>query len=96
MTAVGNSICPWYFRYTYSSKGYCIPIMFGQMTRSVMINMINHNGGGVERDQISDIIPPKKSNIRYQTPKKIKYQISDPKKNQISDITHLQKSDIWL
>ena len=41
---------------------------------------------GVERDQISDIRPPKKSNIRYLTPKKIKYQISHPLKNQISDI----------
>ena len=50
----------------------------------------------MERDQILDIRPPKKSNIRYQTPQKknqisditpiekIKYQISDNKKNQIS------------
>ena len=43
-------------------------------------------GGGVERNQISDIRPHKKSNMRYQT----------PKKNQISDITRSQKSDIWL
>ena len=43
-------------------------------------------GGGLECDQISDIRPPKKSNIRYQTPKKIKYQI----------ISCSQKSDIWL
>ena len=27
-------------------------------------------GGGLECDQISDIRPPKKSNIRYQTPPK--------------------------
>ena len=41
----------------------------------------------MERDQISDIRPPKNSNISYQTP--LKNQISDitPRKNQISDIT---------
>ena len=33
-------------------------------------------GGGVERNQISDIRPPTK--IKYQTPLKIKYQIFDP------------------
>ena len=47
--------------------------------------------GGMERDQISDIRPPKKSNIRYQTPKEIKYQISHIRKNQISGF---KKSDI--
>ena len=36
------------------------------------------NIGGMERNQISDIIDPLKSNIRYQTPPppQIKYQIS--------------------
>ena len=58
-------------------------------------------GGGMERDQISDIRPPKNQisdithsqklsiwlkKIRYQTPKKINYQISHPLKNKISDI----------
>ena len=41
---------------------------------------------GMERDQISDIRPRKKSNIRY--------QISDQTKNQLSDITPPKKSDI--
>ena len=59
-------------------------------------------GGGMERDQISDIRspnnqisyirPPKKSDITrsqksdIRSPKKINYQISHPLKNQISDI----------
>ena len=52
--------------------------------------------GVVERDQISDIRPPKKSNIRYHAFAKIRYlalknQISDPKKNQLSDITPPKK-----
>ena len=53
-------------------------------------------GGGVERDQISDIRPPKN---KYQTPKKsnIRYYVfaknqrSDPQKNQLSDITSPKK-----
>ena len=53
-------------------------------------------GGGVERDQIWDIRPRKKSNIRYHTAYKIKYQISDPKKNQISDISRLLQNQISL
>ena len=69
-------------------------------------------GGGVlERHQISYIRPPKKSNIRYQTPQKIKYQISRfrkksdiwlkksdirPKNNQLSDITPPTKSNIKI
>ena len=52
-----------------------------------LMKAIGGGGGGVERDQISD--------IRH--PKKIKYQISDPPTNQISHITRSQKSeDIWL
>ena len=46
-------------------------------------------GGGMERYQTSDIRPPKKSNIRYQTPPK--YQILRVHKNQISGF---EKSDI--
>ena len=49
-------------------------------------------GRGVERNQISDIRTPKKSNIRYQTPNK--NQIPDPLKNQISDTTPPKKSNI--
>ena len=41
----------------------------------------------VKLDQLSDIRPPKKSNIRYIWPKKnIKSDLTPPKKNQISDI----------
>ena len=45
------------------------------------IRKIKIGGGGMERNQISDIRPPKKSNIRYETQKKI----------QIADITLSQK-----
>ena len=53
--------------------------------------MCSTSVGRMEREQISDIRPPKKSNIRYQTPQKIKYQISRIRKNQISGF---KKSDI--
>ena len=46
-------------------------------------------GGGVECDQISDIRPPKKSNIRYQTPKKSNIRLSRVHKNQISGLKKL-------
>ena len=61
--------------------------------------------GGMERNKISDIRPPKISNppkktyIRYHTPKKSNIpknnQISDTLKNQISDIQVLVWYDMY-
>ena len=45
----------------YGSKGLCLTCLKALITD---INYIYMGGGGVAHDQISDIRPPKKSNIR--------------------------------
>ena len=61
------------------------------MEQTSISSLYGGGGWGVERDNISDIRPPKKSNIGYQTPKK--NQISHVRKNQISGLKN-QISDI--